>query len=189
MKLHELQIGKSWTLFLDRDGVINTRIVDDYVKTWDEFKFADGALDAIKIFSQVFGRIVVVTNQQGIGKGIMTMEQLNAIHKKMMETINKADGRIDKIYTCPFKKETLSVFRKPAVGMGLQAKKDFPEIHFKKSMMIGDSDTDMIFGKRLKMKTVFICENLYEIRTHYRYIDFTAKSLFEAANNLIKQTL
>lgn len=184
MKLQDLQIDKSWTLFLDRDGVINTRIVDDYVKTWNEFEFMEGVLDALKLFSTFFGKIVVVSNQQGVGKGLMTFEQLNAIHKKMNEVISANGGRIDNIYTCPFKKEDRSIYRKPSVGMGLQAKKDFPEIHFKKSLMIGDSDTDMIFGKRLKMKTVFISDNLDEIRALYKYIDFTAKSLIEVAKNL-----
>lgn len=186
MNLHDLHINNSWSLFLDRDGVINTRLIDDYVKTWNEFEFIDGVLEAIKIFSGIFGKIVVVTNQQGIGKGLMTMEQLNIIHSKMIETIQNNGGRIDKIYICPFKKEEKSILRKPAVGMGLQAKKDFPEIHFKKSIMIGDSDTDMIFGKRLKMKTIFISDNIDEIRKNYRYIDFTAKSLIEVAKVLKK---
>ena len=82
-----LNIDKSWSLFLDRDGVINTRLVDDYVKCWEDFEFLPGVLEAIKCFNKLFSTIVVVTNQQGIGKGLMKVETLNNIHKKMM-----ADG-------------------------------------------------------------------------------------------------
>ena len=72
MNLQDLKIDRGWTLFLDRDGVINRRIVDDYVKSWDQFKFLPGVPDAIKRLAGVFGRIIVVSNQQGIGIGLMT---------------------------------------------------------------------------------------------------------------------
>ena len=65
------KIDKSWTLFLDRDGVINVRLIDDYVKNINEFEFLPGVLEAFKIFSEKFGRIIIVTNQQGVGKGLM----------------------------------------------------------------------------------------------------------------------
>ena len=63
---------KEWTLFLDRDGVINKELRDDYVKRWDEFIFEVGALEAIAKLSDIFGRIIIVTNQRGIGIEVMT---------------------------------------------------------------------------------------------------------------------
>ncbi|MFA5541921.1 MAG: HAD-IIIA family hydrolase, partial [Bacteroidales bacterium] len=101
------------TLFLDRDGVINTRLVDDYVKTWKEFEFIEGVLEAISIFSKEFDRIFIVTNQQGIGKGIMSEEDLDKIHSRMIEEIEAKGGRIDKIYFCKHLAKENHIDRKP----------------------------------------------------------------------------
>ena len=92
------EIDKSWTLFLDRDGVINEKRENDYVKNWDEFRFLEGALEALSLLSSMFTRIIVVTNQRGVGKGMMTVNDLNNIHKIMMDLVLKNSGRIDKIY-------------------------------------------------------------------------------------------
>src|SRR5688572_23731927 len=89
------------TLFLDRDGVINERIPGDYVKNWDEFIFLDGVLEALNILARKFNRIVVVTNQQGIAKGLMTEEDLNKVHQRMVLEIQESGGKIDKVYFCP----------------------------------------------------------------------------------------
>ena len=94
----ELISDKNWTLFLDRDGVINKKRENDYVKTWREFSFIDGALEAISRLSNIFGKIIVVTNQRGVGKGIMTELQLLSIHDKLTKAVNQSAGRIDKIY-------------------------------------------------------------------------------------------
>jgi histidinol-phosphate phosphatase family protein len=149
-------IDSSWTLFLDRDGVINQRIMDDYVKTIEEFIFLNEVPEAIVHFSKIFGRIVVVTNQQGIGKGLMTESNLSAVHTYMIQEIEKLGGRIDAVYFAPQLAKENSAMRKPEGGMALKAKSEFPEIDFSKSVMVGDSDSDIEFGKRLGMKTVKI---------------------------------
>jgi histidinol-phosphate phosphatase family protein len=177
MTLSSLNISKEWTLFLDRDGVINHRLVDDYVKSWEDFKFIDGVPEAIKILDSVFGKIIVVTNQQGVGKGLMKMETLQEIHRKMMSEIKNAGGRIDKIYFCPDLKESKSFDRKPQVGMGLKAKNDFPYINFKKSIMAGDSLSDMKFGRRLQMTTVWISSDLTLPRNYPKPVDYTFDDL------------
>ena len=151
---------KTWTLFLDRDGVINVKPLVDYVKCWEEFNFAPGALEAIKKLSGIFGKIIVVTNQQGIGKGLYTAAELEYIHSNMLEKINESGGRIDSIYYCP----DLAVYnppcRKPNTGMAYRAKEDYPQIDFKKAVMVGDSISDMEFGKELGMYLVFVSENI-----------------------------
>lgn len=177
MNLKDLMIDKSWTLFLDRDGVINRRIVDGYVHKWEEFEFLPGVLDSIKIFAGIFGRIIVVSNQQGIGKGLMTENELTDVHSRMVAEIEKTGGRIDGIYHCPFLEKDHSFLRKPSVGMALKARKDFPEIHFRKSVMAGDSLSDMLFGKRLKMYTVFLCDDKRLIRKAARTIDGVSADL------------
>jgi D-glycero-D-manno-heptose 1,7-bisphosphate phosphatase len=149
-------INNNWTLFLDRDGVINERLPDDYVKSWNEFQFSTGVLEALRILNDKFQTIVIVTNQQGVGKGKMTMENVDEVHEKMIAGINKNGGRIDKIYVCPELKHNNPKCRKPETGMGEQAQRDFPNIDFSTAIILGDSASDMEFGKRLGMKTVFV---------------------------------
>ena len=147
------------TLFIDRDGVINKHRPDDYVKCWDEFEFLPGVLDALALLSSFFDRIIVVTNQRGVGKGLMSESELLDIHQRMVSEINHLGGRIDRIYYC-IDTNNDSPNRKPNSGMALQAQKDFPEINFLESVMIGDSKSDMEFGERLGMKTVLIKPSL-----------------------------
>lgn len=150
-----IEIDKSWTLFLDRDGVINVENVGSYVTTWNEFVFCEGALDALKQLKELFGHIVVVSNQRGVGRGIMSMDALKSISANMISKVAEHGGKIDKAYACTAVADS-DHNRKPNTGMALQAKEDFAEIDFKKSIIIGNSISDMEFGKRLHMHTVFL---------------------------------
>lgn len=175
------QIKHAKYLFLDRDGVINLRLIDDYVKRQEEFKFLEGSLEAFKIFNQYFDKIVVVTNQQGIGKGLMSEKDLNDVHSFMKKEVELAGGRIDAIFHCPNLAKENSINRKPSIGMGLKAKKLFNQIRFKDSIMVGDSLSDMIFGKRLKMHTIFIAPSCDKARKHPKRIDKVFNNLLEFA--------
>lgn len=152
------KIDKSWTLFLDRDGVINKKRENDYVKTLDELELLPGAVKSIVDLSKIFGRIIIVSNQQGIGKKLFSVESLNQIHDFITMQVEKKGGRIDAIYFAPQLATENSVMRKPQIGMAIQAKKNFNEIDFSKSIMIGDSPSDMEFAKRTKMKSILISE-------------------------------
>ena len=186
MNLADCHIDKSWTLFLDRDGVINCRIIDDYVKSPVEFVFCAQVPEAISRLNQIFGRIIIVTNQQGIGKKVMTKNQLKKIHAFMLNEIEKMGGRVDAIYFCPELAETKHPDRKPKIGMALQAKQDFPEIDFSKSIMVGDSQSDMEFGKNAGMKTVFVKSK--DAICDKRFVDFECNSLSQFAD-LLKNNL
>lgn len=175
-------IDKSWTLFLDRDGVINEKRENDYVKNWNEFIFLKGALEAISKLSNVFEKIIIITNQRGVGKGIMTEKDLVLIHEKMLEHIKVNAGRIDKIYYCTEVSENAEC-RKPNVGMAIKAKTDFPEINFKKSVMIGDSISDMQFGYKLGMVSFLIEKQTFQKEFPGGYKKFD--SLIEFANHII----
>ena len=94
-------IDEDWTLFLDRDGVINVRIIDGYVTKIDEFKFLPNVIESFKIFKDKFKHIIVVTNQQGVGKGIMKFEDVETVHNFMIQQIADNDAKIDKVYFCP----------------------------------------------------------------------------------------
>ncbi len=149
-------IDRSWSLFLDRDGVINKRIVDGYVQSPGEFVFLPGVLDALAFFSEVFGKIIVVTNQQGIGKGRMNEKQLEAVHRKMLAAVNAAGGRIDAVFYCPDLASKPQNCRKPSPFLAREAVKKFPQIDLKKSIMAGDAESDVDFGKNAGMMTVFL---------------------------------
>ena len=152
-----MKIDKSWTLFLDRDGVINRELRNDYVKTWDEFEFEEGAIEAIARLNKIFGLTVIVTNQRGVGAGIMSEEALHAIHEKMLEAIAAKGGKIDAIYFAP-DEDRSSINRKPHPTMAFKAQSDFPQIDLKKSVIIGNSSSDMEFGRNAGMITVYIDE-------------------------------
>ncbi len=180
MTLKNLNINKNWTLFLDRDGVINKKIDNDYVKQWIEFEFIEGVLDALKFLNTVFGNIIVVTNQQGIGKKLYRKEDLELIHKNMLYEIAYHGGKIDKVYFSPYLKSENHPFRKPGIGMALKAKEDISTINFKESIMVGDSMSDMEFGRNAGMKTIYISEEI----TENDKIDFNFKSLNELVISL-----
>lgn len=169
-------IDKSWTLFLDRDGVVNIEIVGSYVTEWNEFRFCEGALEALKTLNDLFGRIVVVTNQRGVGRGVMTLDSLREINRKMTDEVQAIGGRVDRIYACTAV-DNEDHNRKPNVGMGLQAREDFPEIDFRRSVIVGNSLSDMEFGKRLAMHTVFLTTKFPPYELPHHLIDEQHESL------------
>jgi histidinol-phosphate phosphatase family protein len=182
MNLKDLSFTKEWTLFLDRDGVISRRLPDDYVKRWEDFRFLDGVLEALADFGKFFGRIIIVSNQQGVGKGLMTIQELKEIDFKMKDEIRKAGGRIDASYYSPYLSSENHPDRKPGTGMALKAKTEFPEIDFLRSIMVGDSLSDMEFGKRLGMITVMIGEDGNTPGSEL--IDLYFRSLYNFASSL-----
>ncbi|GAB6072776.1 D-glycero-alpha-D-manno-heptose-1,7-bisphosphate 7-phosphatase [Venenivibrio stagnispumantis] len=165
-----LNIDKTWTLFLDRDGVINRKIDGDYVRNWQQFEFLPKVLEALEILNNIFGKIIIVTNQRGIGRGLMTEKDLLDIHSNVLNILSDKKIKIDKIYYCPhdYEKEDC-ICRKPKIGMALQAKKDFPDIDFKKSIMVGDSISDIEFGNNASMISILIDESNSDIKSLYEF--------------------
>lgn len=177
------EIDKSWTLFLDRDGVINLEKEGDYIRNINEFTFIESAREAIADLSHTFGRVFIVTNQKGIGRGLMSELDLEEIHAYLLNEVEQIGGKIDKIYHCS-SVDADSPCRKPNPGMAIQAKKDFPEINFSKSIMIGNTLNDMRFGKTCGMRTVFIKSNKPLPEIPHPDIDIVHISLFSFANGL-----
>lgn len=177
-------IEKGWTLFLDRDGVINEELPGDYVRRTADFRFTNGAEEAIAALSGLFSRICIVTNQRGVGKGLMSEADLEAVHQYMIRGIEQAGGRIDKIYYCT-DLDNSSENRKPQTGMALAAKKDFPEIDFTRSVMIGNTRSDMQFGRTIGAFTIFIPSTQPQLAdTSNPLIDAVFDHLKAAANAL-----
>ena len=172
-------INKDWTLFLDRDGVINVRIIDGYVTKIEEFEFLPNVIEALKIFKEKFKYIVVVTNQQGVGKGIMKFEDVETVHQFMVQQVADNSGRIDKVYFCPQLKSVPDNYRKPSPKMAYFAKNDFPDINLSKSIIIGDMNSDVEFGKNAGMKTSFIGDNELNLTPDDRF-----ETLYDFAKTL-----
>jgi histidinol-phosphate phosphatase family protein len=182
--MHLKEIDKSWTLFLDRDGVINAELKNDYVLEWESFHFLEGVKQALKTLNGLFTTIVIVTNQKCIGKGLISEAGLAALHQQMIQEIEESGGRIDKIYYCPDLSDD-SPNRKPNAGMALQAKADFPLIDFSKSIMVGNKLSDMQFGRNAGVHTVFAATTNPETAFPHPAIDYRVNSLLEFSEALI----
>ncbi|HPI53323.1 MAG TPA: HAD-IIIA family hydrolase [Chitinophagaceae bacterium] len=148
-------LDSSWTLFLDRDGVLNIEKDQDYIKQVHEFEFYPETPFYLSALRPLFQRIIVVTNQRGIGRNLMTENDLHDIHSHLNASLQTHGGLIDAFYYATSIHNS-DPYRKPNTGMGLQAQKDFPEINFSKSIMVGNNISDMEFGHQLGMKTVFV---------------------------------
>jgi len=173
-------IDTDWTLFLDRDGVINHEKKEDYIRNWSEFKFYTESLEALPLLAQKFSRIIITTNQKGIGKGWMTDADLALIHENMIQQIIDLGGRIDAIFYCS-DLDNASFNRKPQPGMAFQAKDAFPSINFSKSLMVGNRMSDMEFGRNAGMHTVYLATTHPEAPFPDTKIDYRYDNLFQFA--------
>jgi histidinol-phosphate phosphatase family protein len=176
------KINKEWTLFLDRDGVINQERVS-YVLNTGEFAFYDGVLEAMKIFDSVFYKIIVATNQRGVGRGMMTENDLLDIHAKMLRDVNASGGRIDQTYYS-ISMDNADINRKPNPGMAFQAFAEFPAIRKDKAIMVGNNISDMEFGKNAGLYTVLLTTTGTSVTLPHPLVDLQCNSLIEFARLL-----
>ena len=128
-------------VILDRDGVINYDS-DKYIKQPDEWRAIPGSLDAIARLTQAGWRVVVATNQSGVGRGLFDMATLNAIHAKMHRAVNQAGGRIEAVFYCPDTDESRSACRKPNPGMFYAIAERF-NVALDQAPCVGDSLRDL----------------------------------------------
>jgi len=143
-----------WTVFLDRDGVLNRKRAEgDYVKTWAEFDWLPGALEAIARLHRAGARVVIATNQQGVAKGLIRAADLEEIHARLRADVERAGGRIGGVYVCPHLAGSCDC-RKPAPGLFHQARRDMPQIDFGRSVVVGDSPRDIEAGRAIGSRTV-----------------------------------
>jgi histidinol-phosphate phosphatase family protein len=169
-------------LFLDRDGVLNRRLPGRYVTSPAEFEWLPQVPEALAWLAQHFAPIVVVTNQAGIGKGLMTEADLAQVHAMMRTQATAAGGRIDAVYHAPTRADEGSPLRKPATGMAELALREFPSIDFAQAWMVGDSVSDIEFGQAMGMKTALI-EGKMEEKTRHEglQVDWRGPSLWAFA--------
>ena len=146
---------KKWpAVFLDRDGVIS-RDRADYVKCWAEFEFLPGALEALRLLAQMRYRVVIVTNQSAIGRGLVSQITVDEIHQRMLEAITKAGGRIDAVYYCPHAPDAGCDCRKPNPGLIIRAAEEL-DLALSASWLIGDSVRDIEAALAAKVKAILV---------------------------------
>ena len=143
------------TLFLDRDGVLNRHIPDDYVRNWGMWEWMPGMLAEIKKWSSKFEHIILVSNQRGVGKGVMSDADLSSIHGHMMMDIMEAGGRLDLALYCTALDKN-DARRKPNIGMFQEAQALFPDIDAKSSVMLGDMPSDAAFAANCGMQFILL---------------------------------
>jgi D-glycero-D-manno-heptose 1,7-bisphosphate phosphatase len=142
-------------VFLDRDGVINRKAITEgeYVTTWAKMQILPGVCEAISRLNRVGFKVIIVTNQRAIAKGLMTEAELESLHVDMCRYLAKSNAKIDGVYYCPHELEPPCNCRKPQPGMLLQAAKAH-SIALSDSWMVGDSDKDVEAGRRAGCRTV-----------------------------------
>lgn len=144
------------TVFLDRDGVINEKMPEgQYVRSIAEFHLLAGVPEAIARLNRAGLHVIVVSNQRGVALGLYTRADVDAIHAGFQETLTAKGARVDAFYFCPHDKAQCNC-RKPLPGLFEQAQAEFPEIDAATSVIVGDSLSDVEFGRRLGLRTIFI---------------------------------
>ncbi|MDO8623499.1 MAG: HAD-IIIA family hydrolase [archaeon] len=158
LKITERFLDPKKVVFLDRDGVINKNAPEyDYVKSWDEFEFLPGSIEAIRKLNKNKFQVYLFTNQQGVNRGIISMGDVNNIHQNMIQELSAENARINGIYVCPHRRDENCFCRKPQPGMLYQASNEHL-VDLTKSIVIGDKETDIEAGKIVGAKTFLVSE-------------------------------
>jgi len=177
-------------IFLDRDGVINRDPgFGDYIKSWAEFEFLPGAVDAIKLLNKNGYEIFVISNQAGVDRGLFSEEALNEITANMLKEIEAQGGKIRWVSYCTHATDAGCDCRKPNTGQIKKATKGL-DIDFKKAYFIGDSRLDVGAGKNMGCKTILLLtgkETVEDSKTWEHKSDFIMNNLMEAVKWVLKE--
>ena len=178
-------------IFLDRDGIINRKLPEDhYVRTPAELAILPDVAPALAIMRDLGFTLVVVTNQRGIARGMMTEDDLIKVHQFMNSLLTRSGVELQSIYYCPHDRDDNCYCRKPAPGMILEAAKDL-DIDLSSSYMVGDSASDIEAGKNAGVKSVRISSDPDDIGTEFVFpslLDF-ARRLEDLERSLPQPTI
>jgi D-glycero-D-manno-heptose 1,7-bisphosphate phosphatase len=184
--------GAVQTVFLDRDGVVNEKMPEGrYVTHWDEFHVLPGVAEAIRLLNRSGMRVIVVSNQRGVALGHYTAEDVLGIHTEFQKLLQAKRAHVDGFYFCPHDEGQCNC-RKPLPGLFEQAVSSFPGITADTSVMIGDSKSDIEFGRRVGMATAFIDSppghRKSGAKAGLQLADLRYSSLYEAVRDLLGRT-
>ncbi|MFN2613909.1 MAG: D-glycero-alpha-D-manno-heptose-1,7-bisphosphate 7-phosphatase [Actinomycetota bacterium] len=141
-------------VFLDRDGVLCQNRAD-YVKSWSEFSFIPGSVEAIASLTLARVRVFIVTNQSAVGRGLLSRRDLDRMHERMMDVLRGAGGKVEAVLVCPHHPDDGCACRKPESGLLLDAAERF-NVDLARSFLSGDAGSDMIAGKKAGCSTVLV---------------------------------
>jgi D-glycero-D-manno-heptose 1,7-bisphosphate phosphatase len=175
-------------IFIDRDGVINVER-GDYTTTVEQWEWAGGALEGLKILTDAGYGVIVITNQACIAKGLQTEEGLTKLHNFMIRRIRETGGDILRVYHCPHQTTDSCFCRKPNPGMILQAADDY-RIPLHETFFIGDSLRDMEAGRRAGVRTILIDTGISTDSSQSQFApgEFRADNLADAARIVLHET-
>lgn len=147
-------------MLLDRDGVLNRkRPRAEYVRSWAEWEWLPGALEALRAFRSAGWRVAVITNQAGVARGALTGQDLEAIHARMRAEAEQAGGRIEAVYACTHGWDEGCDCRKPAPGMIFEAQREWT-LDLSRTWFLGDDDRDAEAAARAGCRFLRIGEGL-----------------------------
>jgi histidinol-phosphate phosphatase family protein len=151
-------LARQPAVILDRDGVINRKPPKaQYVRSWDEFVWMPGAIEALAELKRAGFRLLLVSNQAGVGRGMMTPEALTAIHDMMQRTLGRSGAAFDAIYVCPHAWDANCGCRKPKPGMLFQAQRDF-DLDLSRTPFVGDDERDVEAGRAAGCPTLLVSD-------------------------------
>lgn len=179
------------TVFLDRDGVINRKMPEgQYVRSWHDFEILPGVVESIGRLNRAGLSVLVVSNQRGVALGYYSAEDVKAVHEGLQMALNASGAHVDGFYFCPHDRGECGC-RKPLIGLFERAREEFPQIEPKMSVMIGDSLSDVEFGLRAGMNTVFIVGTAESRRAEgedaKRLADASCASLQDAVDLILRR--
>jgi histidinol-phosphate phosphatase family protein len=145
---------KKAAVFLDRDGVINADR-PDYVKDWSEFRFLKGVLQTLRELTRAGIRVIVISNQSVVGRGLISREKLEALHARMVRAIQRKGGAVTAIYYCPHHPNDRCACRKPRIGLLKRADREL-NLDLKKGVFVGDSLRDIQAGRKAGCRTILV---------------------------------
>ena len=172
-------------VFLDRDGVI-VHDPPHYAHRLDQLKLIPGYASAIRLLNEYDFKVIVVSNQSGIGRGYYTEEDVISFNLAMKIMLEKEGARIDDICYCPHHPDANCRCRKPKIGMLKRAEKKWT-VNLRQSFMVGDKQSDIEAGKRAGCKTILVetGHGTEELKNNKIECDFNAKDLFNAAGYIL----
>ncbi|MBU1043786.1 MAG: HAD family hydrolase [Candidatus Omnitrophica bacterium] len=178
-------------IFLDRDGVINRGKIGGYITCWEEFDFLPGVFSALRKLTEAGFKIIIVSNQQGVGKRLYSTQSLADLTERMLERIKRNQAKIWSIHYCPHLAEDNCYCRKPKPGLFKQAVAGMM-VDFQQTYFIGDTEKDIKAGKQLGLKTILVLSGntikKEEVGNFVDRPDFIAQDLEAAVDNIVLKT-
>lgn len=179
-------------LFVDRDGTIN--VEKDFIRDPDQLQLIEGSAEAISIANGLNLKVVVISNQSGVARGMMTVEDVQRINSRLEELLAQKGAKVDAMYYCPhhpdYTSHIICSCRKPDIGLLLRAKADFG-VDLRKSFVVGDKLSDVKCGVNAGAFTSLVLTG-YGEDEHRKCvedgikIDYLARNLYDAVTNFVK---